>query len=85
MTKYVKIYSGKTIEVTAYDHLLIVTVSENSKENGYSYAYFSLGGVDTYSPLWGGSVSVISSGKNAAECLRVAIETGLAYKGVAVI
>lgn len=85
MTKYLKITSGKTVEVVAYDTLVIVTVRENSKENGYNYAYFSVGGIDTSQATWGGSVSVITVGKNSGECLKTAIETGMAYKGVRVI
>lgn len=85
MTKLLKMFNGKKIELTDYGNMVYVVVSENTKEKGYSYATFSFGGVDTNQPMWGGSLITIAVGDNAGDCLRVAIETGLAYKGVTVI
>lgn len=85
MTKYAKIFDGKKIEITDYGNMVYVVVTEKTREKGYSYATFSMGGVDTNKSLWGGSLITIAVGDNAAECLRVAIETGLSYKGVTVI
>jgi len=85
MTKLLKAINGKTIEISLYDTLVVAVVSEKSKEKGYSYAYYSLGGIDTNQPLWGGFVTVISVGENGGECLRIAIEEALKYKGVRVI
>ena len=85
MKKLLKTFEGKMIELTDYGNMVYVVVTEKTREKGYSYATFSLGGVDTNQPLWGGSLITIAVGDNAGDCLRVAIETGMAYKGVTVI
>lgn len=85
MKKYLRMFNGKKIEITDYSNMIYVVVTENTKEKGYSYATFSLGGVDTNQQFWGGSLITLAVGDNAGECLRIAIEAGLAHKGVTVI